>query len=57
MLEYFPESQQRKIHSECYQCGNEIYIGDDYYDLDGRDIHEDCIEDYLASKKKIAEVA
>lgn len=27
----------------CEECGAEIYSGDDYYDIEGNLIHEDCL--------------
>lgn len=42
-----------KVRSECRQCGGEIYEGEDYFVIDGEDLHDDCVEAY--AKENIAE--
>lgn len=39
-----------QIATNCYECGNNIYEGDDFYKIDNRDYCEDCIRE----AKKVA---
>lgn len=32
----------------CVTCGEAIVFGDDYYEIDGELIHEDCLTDWAA---------
>ncbi len=47
---FIPESRfnppEEKIMGYCDHCGSEIYAGELYYDIDGKQIHEDCLEAY-----------
>lgn len=38
----------------CDQCGETIYAGQDYYEIDCDIICIDCIDDYIRSCKKTA---
>ena len=39
-----------EVFAECDQCGGEIYVGEEYYDIDGDLIHEDCLCDYARDR-------
>ena len=39
----------------CDNCGNEIYVGEDYWDINGDRICRDCLDDWLDRCKKEAE--
>lgn len=36
----------------CDACSDPIYKSDDYYDIDGVLLHEDCLTDWAAQYKK-----
>lgn len=38
-----------KVFTYCEHCGGEIYEGEDYYDIEGESIHEDCLYDFAKS--------
>ena len=38
---------KEKTFCICDHCGNEIYIGEDYYDYEGSCYHEDCFKEYM----------
>lgn len=40
----------------CACCGQEIYEGEDVYDIDSEIIHEDCLLDYMLPFRRIAEI-
>lgn len=46
------------VMSDCASCGKEIYIGEEYRDIDGYYIHDetDCIKRFVESHfiKKVA---
>lgn len=35
-----------KIFCHCKHCGGEIYVGDEYLEVEGNNIHEDCFDEY-----------
>ena len=37
----------------CAECGEPIFEGDDYYELDAR-VHEECLKDFLEDSLRIA---
>lgn len=39
---------------ECAFCNSEIMEWEDYYDIDGALVHDDCIFDYIHQFKKYA---
>lgn len=39
------EDSGKKI-GVCEHCSDPIFEGEDYYDIDGDMVHEDCIRDY-----------
>ena len=47
-----PNADGPEVFGECDGCGNEIYDGDEYYEIDGKIYCEDCIIDF----RKTAEV-
>lgn len=34
------------VFATCDHCGGEIYEGEEFYDIDGEFIHEDCLHDW-----------
>lgn len=40
-----------EFFSNCENCPYPIYIGDKYYDIDGNNVHMDCLHDYITEKK------
>jgi hypothetical protein len=40
----------------CDQCGNELAIGDDVYEIDGKFIHGDCLSDWAEGQGEYHEV-
>lgn len=42
-----------KVYCECSHCDGEIYVGEEYYSIDGEALHEDCLDDYV--KDHVAE--
>jgi hypothetical protein len=35
-----------KVFCTCECCGQEIYEGEEYLEIDGDNIHEDCFDEY-----------
>lgn len=50
---FFP-SDEPELFCRCADCDEEIYVGDDYYDL-GDFLCEDCAKEWLSKQKKTAE--
>ena len=52
------DSTINNVMNYCQSCGQEIYFGDEYRDMDGDPIHDEteCIKQYVASHsiKKVA---
>lgn len=46
-----PPEEVVVAHCDC--CGDEIYEGEDVYEIDGDLIHEDCLWDY--AKRRFAD--
>lgn len=44
--------QERCRRGRCLHCGEDIYDYEDYYDVDGILLHEDCLFDWAAQYKK-----
>lgn len=42
---YYEETKPKSI-GVCEHCSDPIYDYEDYYDIDGDMVHEDCIRDY-----------
>lgn len=40
-----PNAPEPTVYSHCAMCGMEIYEGDEYYEVDGKDYCEECIGD------------
>lgn len=40
----------------CACCGQEIYEGEDVYDIDGEVIHEDCLREHMRPFLRTAEI-
>lgn len=38
-----PLAPEPPIYSKCEACGEEIYDGDEYYEIDGHDYCEACV--------------
>lgn len=44
-----------EIYTHCYICGNPIYYGDAYYEIDGEPMCEiNCLLEMVDGKRKIA---
>ena len=52
--DYKLDPPEDKVFCECDACGQEIYEGGTYYDIDGDNIHDDCFELYFHQNQKIA---
>lgn len=50
--DYQPEP---KVSRLCENCSSEIYQGEIYYDYDGMDLCEECMDKFLAEDKYYAE--
>ncbi|PGT52310.1 hypothetical protein COD86_28470 [Bacillus cereus] len=52
------DSVVNNVMGDCKSCGKEIYIGEEYWDIDGDYIHDEteCIKQYVESHsiKKVA---
>lgn len=46
MYDYRPEYNKRKAIDKCSNCGCDIYEGEEYYDIKGLIICENCINDF-----------
>jgi len=51
MYDYRHENPKAKQISVCGCCGWGIYNGDVYYEVDGKNICEDCIKDYKKERE------
>ena len=38
-----PNAPEPPVYGECYECGEKIYDGDEYYDLGGNKFCEACV--------------
>ena len=47
MLNHLLEPDLERVFAHCEHCGMEIYEGEDFYDLGGTPIHEDCFYEYM----------
>ena len=47
-----------KVFCNCEHCEEEIYEGEEYFEVDGAKIHEDCFNEYayeiLSPNRKVA---
>lgn len=48
------DPQEAKIFCECNECGGEIYEGEEYHDINGWIVCDNCLNDWLNSNKKVA---
>lgn len=59
--DYIPERPldppEDKVFAMCDHCGGEIYEGEEYYEIDGDLIHEDCLLDYVKENLAIRKEA
>lgn len=39
-----PNAPEPPVYSECWECGEKIYDGDEYYHLDDHDYCEACVK-------------
>lgn len=57
----FLDPEPPRVVCQCEYCHEEVYEGDDVYNIDGEIIHEDCFVDYCrdvyADRLEVAEVA
>ncbi|KMT21572.1 hypothetical protein [Clostridium cylindrosporum] len=44
------DKEYPRIEAICYECGNEIYIYEDHYEIEGFTVCEDCLIEF-ASKR------
>ena len=44
---YGNDMSEEKLFHECAGCGDDIYYGDEYYEIDDKIVCEDCIGEYL----------
>ena len=44
--------RERHCRGACTHCGEDIYDWEDYYDIDGTLLHDDCLIDWAAQYKK-----
>ena len=38
---------KEEIADRCQCCGKDIYVGEEYYDIDGTIMCEDCVDDCI----------
>jgi len=38
--------REPEVIAHCAQCGDDIYAVEDYYEIDGEIIHEDCLREW-----------
>lgn len=54
MLDRIPERPleppEDKIYGYCAHCGGEIYEGEEIYEIDGEEVHEDCLYDFVKDR-------
>lgn len=50
----FEEKEELDPIAQCECCGSEIMPWEDYYDIDGTFIHDECGLDYLKQFRKYA---
>ncbi|MGG5461470.1 hypothetical protein [Clostridium sp. B9] len=43
--EYGNDEEELKVAFECTHCGNEIYVGDDYYEIGDMKLCCECIDE------------
>lgn len=46
-------SEPRAI-AKCSVCGEDIVAGEDFYDIDGETIHDDCLREWAEQYRGIA---
>ena len=44
---YGNDASEEKLFHECDGCGDDIYYGDEYYEIGDEIVCEDCIGEYL----------
>lgn len=45
-----------KVLCACDECGDEIYVGTEYFDFDGDIVCEDCASEYVRNRyRRLAE--
>ena len=42
---------QEEIADKCQCCDGDIFIGEEYYDIDGTIVCEECIDEYRKTAK------
>lgn len=46
MYDYRPEDNKSKVIDQCQECGYDIYECDEYYDIHGVILCDDCINHF-----------
>ena len=45
--DYHLDPPEDRVFAMCDYCGREIYEGEEYYEIEGDRIHEDCFDEYI----------
>lgn len=45
-------AREAPVKGICEHCGQPIYDGDDYYDIEDTLLHEDCLRDWAEQYRK-----
>ena len=46
------ERRRRRRRGTCSHCGEDVYDYEDYYDIDGELLHDDCLRGWAEQYKK-----
>ena len=49
------DPQEVKVYSECDACGDEIYVGQEYYKVEGSNYCEQCFDEMQLDEKRKCE--
>lgn len=44
---------RQEVIGKCEHCGDNIYADEDYYDIEGEIIHEDCLREWAEKYRVI----
>lgn len=44
---------RQEVIGKCEHCGDDIYADEDYYDIEGEIIHEDCLREWAEKYRVI----
>lgn len=53
---HYSEDPPEKPSLRCAYCDDGIFPGEQYYDFDGFEVCENCLEDYLKEYQKTASI-